>query len=285
MFGIMKRYSKWLLPLLLIPMVQAQTPSNPFFLQTVWQYNGPDIGVGIANLSTSEVASSQLFQTIAPFEDQTLSQVSDRVLLKFGTACNATTNFTTIQKLNSNVIGTVNVSIIALIERSADCYWAEKIATAQSIASSNQLSLKAVLIYDNITYMNTNPVVNDAVGTTTTPSFPTSLPNDQNITSMADYNFDPNSITLAAYFISNAYGSNLSSLADAANAQSTGSNKMVWLVRPVLAPVCWTDCQDGFTTMISSAKGYLSYVIALAAIFLIGKCCKTGFGRCSLTGY
>ncbi|KAG2188606.1 hypothetical protein INT44_001361 [Umbelopsis vinacea] len=238
-------------------MVQAQTPSNPFFLHTLWQYTGTDMSVGVANLSTSEVASSQLFQTIAPYEDQSVSQVNDRVLLKFGTACNATTNYTTIQNLNSNVIASVNnvsISIIALIERSADCYWAEKIATAQAISSANNLLLKAVLIYDNITYMNTNPVVSDAEGTTSTPSYPAGLPNAQNITFMADYNVNPSNLALATYFISNAYGSNLSSLADSANAQSAGSNKMVWLVRPVLAPVCWSNCPDGFTSMISSAK-------------------------------
>jgi len=276
MFGIMNRYSKWLLPLLLIPMVQAQTPSNPFFLHTEWQYTAPDITVGTANLSTSEVAFSQLFQTIAPYADQDVSQVDDRVLLKFGTACNATTNFTTIQNLNSNVISNVagavgNISIIGLIERSADCYWAEKIATAQSIALGNHLSLRAILIYDNITYMNTNPTINAAEGTTSTPEYPNPLPNSQNITFMSDNNVNPSTLTLAAYFISNAYGANLSSLADAANAASTGSSKAVWLVRPVLSSVCWSNCQDGFTSMISSAKGYLSYVIALAALFLIGK--------------
>lgn len=272
----MNRYSKWLLPLLLIPMVQAQTQSNPFFLHTKWQYTAPDITVGTANLSTSEVAYSQLFQTITPYQDQDISQVDDRVLLKFGTACNATTNFTTVQSLNSNVIGNIagavgNISIIALIERSADCYWAEKIATAQSISAGNHLSLMAVLIYDNITYMNTNPIINAAQGTTSTPEYPNPLPNNQNITLMADNNVNPSTLTLAAYFISNAYGANLSSLADAANAASAGSSKAVWLVRPVLSSVCWTNCQDGFTTMISSAKGYLSYVIALAALFLIGK--------------
>ncbi|KAI8577365.1 hypothetical protein K450DRAFT_252142 [Umbelopsis ramanniana AG] len=271
MFGMMKQYGKCLLLLLLIPMVQAQSVSNPFFLHTLWQYTGSDISVGTANLSTSEVASSQLFQTIDPYDDQSVSQINDRVLLKFGTACNATTNFTTVQTLNSNVIGTVsNVSIIALIERSADCYWAEKIATAQSISSTNHLLLKAILIYDNITYMNTNPVVSAAEGTTSTPSYPASLPNDQNITFMKDNNIDLTSYNgLPTYFISNAYGSNLSSLADSANAQSSGNNKMVWLVRPVLATVCWSNCPDGFTSMISSAKGYLSYVIALAALFLV----------------
>jgi hypothetical protein len=257
-------------------MVQAQTPSNPFFLHTEWQYTAPDITVGTANLSTSEVASSQLFQTITPYEDQDVSQVDDRVLLKFGTACNATTNFTTIQNLNNNVISNIagaagNISIIALIERSADCYWAEKIATAQSIASGNHLSLMAILIYDNITYMNTNPTINAASGMTSTPNYPNPLPNNQNISFMADFNVNLNTLNIATYFISNAYGSNLSSLADAANAASAGSSKAVWLVRPVLSPVCWSGCQDGFTAMISSAKGYLSYVIALAALFLIGK--------------
>ncbi|KAH8554447.1 hypothetical protein BGW37DRAFT_479753 [Umbelopsis sp. PMI_123] len=271
MFTIKRPYIMWLLPLLLISMVQAQSISNPFFLQTEWVYNASDIRSGFPLSNTSVVASSQLFQTVSPFEDQNTSQVTDRILLNFGTACNATTNFTTIQALNNNVISSVsNASIIALIERSSGCFWAEKIATAQSISSANNLTLSAALIYDNVSYPNTNPMINNTTGTTSTPNYPMPLPAVQNISDMPDNNINPNDLTLAVYFISNAYGTSLSALAAAANVQSANTDgKKVWLVRPVLSPTCWTNCSDGLISTLSAQKGYLIYIIALAAIFLI----------------
>jgi len=86
---------------------------------------------------------------------------------------------------------------------------------------------------------------------------------------MTDNNIMTGALTIAVYFASNAYGTSLLQKVNAANAASVTDNKEVWLFRPILYPTCWTNCPDALTTMLAASKGYLSYIIGLAAIFLI----------------
>lgn len=139
-----------------------------------------------------------------------------------------------------------------------------------AIANANQLNITAALIYDNIPYPGSNPVVNPTVGSTSTPNYPNPLPAVQNIANMSDNNIMTGALTIAVYFASNAYGTNLSAMVDVANANSITQNKQVWLFRPVVYPTCWTNCPDVLNTMLAASKGYLSYIIGLAAVFLIG---------------
>lgn len=262
-----------LLPLLLIPLAQAQSTSNPFYMQTAWFFNVTRIHEGYSDSSTSKTASSQDFQTVFPYLDEKQYQDNlDRVVLNFGTACKATTNFTTVQALNNNTISSLgNATVVALIERSTDCMWAEKLSTAQSIASANYLKMTAAIIYDNVYYPGSDPVINATVGSTSTPVYPNPLQPERNISLMQDNNVMTGGLNIAVYFASNAYGTNLSALVKAANANSATDNKEVWLFAAVLYPTCWTNCPSAMGFLFAASKGYLSYIIALAAAFVIGK--------------
>jgi hypothetical protein len=231
------------------------------------------ISGGYSDSSTSKTASSQDFQTVFPYQDERQYQDNlDRVVLNFGTACKATTNFTTVQALNNNTISSLgNATVVALIERSSDCMWAEKLSTAQSIASANFLKMTAAIIYDNVYYPGSDPVINATVGSTSTPIYPNPLQPERNISLMKDNNVMPGGLNIAVYFASNAYGTNLSALVEAANANSATNNKEVWLFTAVLYPTCWSNCPSAMGFLFAASKGYLSYIIALAAVFVIGK--------------
>ncbi|RUS14856.1 hypothetical protein BC937DRAFT_93225 [Endogone sp. FLAS-F59071] len=85
------------------------------------------------------------------------------ILMNFGTGCRDTTNASTIYALNNNFSRFANNDAfqltpkIAFIYQGGSCLWSEKLLNAKSIATSTNMSLSGVVIYDlNTSSINTN---------------------------------------------------------------------------------------------------------------------------------
>jgi hypothetical protein len=266
--------------LLLVPIVYGQSMANPVFQIQNW-VNLTSTSLDGGKVSVDQVAFSQQFQSINITNDYDTANNDcgtdvicgpTRFVINFDYACNATVNSSMLQTTNENIFAAVHNSphkAIALISRGGNCNWTQKVTTAQTIATTIQLPLDAILIYDNNVYANsTDEIENVNDGSVQTPTYPSNaLPNIQNVSYMQDNDLNASALTVAVYFASNEFGRNLAQNVSLDSNNSLNSNyKQVWVITPILG----TIQNNSFSSMLAASKGYLSYIIGLAAIFLVG---------------
>ncbi|KAG2184503.1 hypothetical protein INT43_000412 [Umbelopsis isabellina] len=276
MFSRIKLLSAYL-TLLSIPIVYGQTVANPVFQIQNW-VGFTSTSITNDNLGLDEVAFSLQFQTInvgsdynsADHECGTAATCGPRrYVVNLDYACNATFNATTLEAANGNVFAAAhNIShkAVGLISRGGNCNWTEKVTIAQSIAAATQLPLDAIIIYDNQRYTNYTDDLLDNTGPIQPPTYG-ELPADQNATTMFDNDLNVGALTMAVYFASNEFGQALAQNVSIASTNSmNNTNKQIWVWTPILG----YSNDNSFSTMLAASKGYLSYIIGLAAIFLVG---------------
>ncbi|CAM0135809.1 unnamed protein product [Umbelopsis sp. WA50703] len=254
--------------------------ANPVFQIQNW-VNLTSTSLDGGKVSVDQVAFSQQFQSINITNDYDTANNDcgtdvicgpTRFVINFDYACNATVNSSMLQTTNENIFAAVHNSphkAIALISRGGNCNWTQKVTTAQTIATTIQLPLDAILIYDNNVYANsTDEIENVNDGSVQTPTYPSNaLPNIQNVSYMQDNDLNASALTVAVYFASNEFGRNLAQNVSLDSNNSLNSNyKQVWVITPILG----TIQNNSFSSMLAASKGYLSYIIGLAAIFLVG---------------
>ncbi|OBZ88535.1 hypothetical protein A0J61_03414 [Choanephora cucurbitarum] len=252
----------------------AANVRNPVFWEQSFMVNiSNPTGVPTLVPSTSYMTSSQDFQGI--YVDSNSRSSPNRVVFNFGESCPSSN--TTIENITQMNFGSLNIRVldsrekIALVKR-GNCSWSEKIRTVNQLASSNSISISAVFIYDNETHGNTITVDRTPVtgsGTISPPSYPDPLPAERSVLNMSDNDLDPSSPSATVvYFIPAVYGNQFVDRINQMYNSSYPDMRRFWLLTPYLEEVSWgLSGDDGF---FSTGRGYLSYIIALAAIFLIG---------------
>ncbi|KAI9473884.1 MAG: hypothetical protein EXX96DRAFT_465363, partial [Benjaminiella poitrasii] len=134
------------------------------------------------------------------------------------------------------------------------------------------ISITAVFIYDNNTYgnnitVNRTPVTGS--GSLGPPAYPTPLPADRSVLNMSDNDLEFSSpSTTTVYFIPFIYGNAFVERIKQSYNASNPDVRHYWLLTPYLEEVTWG--YSGADNFFATGRGYLSYIIALAAIFLIG---------------
>lgn len=178
----------------------------------------------------------------------------------------------TLQALNQNGI-LYNSSIqyapkVALVKRGS-CNWSEKIAVANSFSSL--INISAVFIYDNNDYAEVQLSSTQIIGTGSLrpPTFSTPLPPSRNILNMTDNDLNMmNPSDTVVYFIPFKYGDAFVQRINASFNSSIPDIRQYWLATAYLDEVSWGN--SGGDSFFSTGRGYLSYIIALAALFIIG---------------
>lgn len=199
-----------------------------------------------------------------------------RIIFNFGDSCQSdNTTIDYIRQINFNSIDVapiVNAQKIALVKR-GNCNWSEKVSVVNSLALANHINITAVFIYDNETHGTNISIVRTAVagsGSIGPPSYTTPLPAARSILNMTDNDVamsNPSATTV--YFLPFVYGNTFVQRINASYDPSNPTIMQYWLLTPYMEEVSWGfSSGDGF---FSTGRGYLSYIIALAAIFLIGK--------------
>ncbi|CEP11106.1 hypothetical protein [Parasitella parasitica] len=223
--------------------------------------------------STSNMVTSQDFQGI--HIDSNPRNAPDRIIFNFGESCKSSnTTIDTIQQLNNNSISAAAIQYaqkIALVKR-GNCNWSEKMSVVNSLALSHNINITAMFIYDNDTHHDNNitiarkPVVGS--GSIGPPNYSVPLPAYRSVLNMTDNDLGMTSpSTTVVYFVPNAYGTTWVDRISQSYNSSLPNMRIFWLITPYLEEVSWGYAgEDGF---FSTGKGYLSYIIALAAIFLI----------------
>jgi hypothetical protein len=164
----------------------------------------------------------------------------------------------------------MNAQKVALVKR-GNCNWSEKLSVVSKLAKEDNINITAVFIYDNNTHnvdIQRKPV--QGTGSIRPPIFPNELPAERSILNMTDNDLEMTSpSTTVVYFMPYVYGKTFIARINQTYNASSPDMRQYWLITPYLEEINWTDnTGDDF---FSSGKGYLSYIIALAAIFLIGK--------------
>lgn len=179
----------------------------------------------------------------------------------------------TIRQLNYNslqVPAIVNAQKLALVKR-GNCNWSEKLTVVNQLATASNINITAVYIYDNSTHseiaIDRKPVV--GTGSQGPPNYPNALPTSRSILNMSDNDLDmTNPSTTTVYFLPYVYGNTLVTHVNQTYNTTNPDIRQYWLITPYLEEVSWG--YTGEENFFSSGKAYLSYIIALAAIFLIG---------------
>ena len=197
-----------------------------------------------------------------------------RFVFNFGQSCRSSN--TTIESLQALNLNGMNVSSIrdaqkvALVQR-GNCNWSEKLAVVKSF--SNYINVTAMFIYDNDTFGNVPALVNTAVygsNSVSLPSFNASLPPSRNIDAMPDNDLKSMlPLSTVVYYLPAIYGNLLVQRINTSVDPNNPSVRRYWLLSPYLEQVSWGS--PGGESFFGSSRGYLSYIIALAAIFVIGK--------------
>ncbi|KAI8333009.1 hypothetical protein BD560DRAFT_415115 [Blakeslea trispora] len=253
---------------------EAADIRNPVFWEQSFMVNisNPN-SVPTLVQSTSYMTTSQDFQGI--YLDSNPRSPPNRVVFNFGESCSSSnTTIETIKQMNFNSLQAQVLKSrekIALVKRGS-CSWSEKIRIVNQLASSNSISVSAVFIYDNETHGNSITVDRTPVtgsGTIGPPVYPNPLPADRSVLNMTDNDLDLSSPSATAvYFIPSVYGNQFVDRINQMYNASYPDMRRFWLLTPYLEEVSWgLSGDDGF---FSTGRGYLSYIIALAAIFLIG---------------
>ncbi|KAI8874914.1 hypothetical protein K501DRAFT_234403 [Backusella circina FSU 941] len=169
-----------------------------------------------------------------------------------------------------------NSGKIALVKRGI-CNWSDKIQVVTSLAAANQLNVTAIFIYDNDTHSNENISIN-AIPTTGSGSlspqqYETPLPASRSVLNMTDNDIMNSVLPMPMYFVPFSYGNDLVSKINATNANTDPTLREFWVIAPYTSEVGWgydNSFGSGFLAAFASGKGYLSYIIALAGLFIIG---------------
>lgn len=178
-----------------------------------------------------------------------------------------------IQTLNNNSIlagGIIYSQKIALVKR-GNCNWSEKLTTVQDLSNANNLHVTAMVVYDNESYANISIERTYVYGTASvdTPEYSTPLPAERNVVNMSDNDllFSSNSKT-SVYFIPLVYGELfIQRLNDSFNPNNP-TLRDYWMLSPLaIDPNQNSPSRDGF---FGEGRAYISYIIALGAIFVIG---------------
>jgi hypothetical protein len=193
---------------------------------------------------------------------------TQRLLFDFSYSCESTnTSFESLQEDNLDNLQYVsiqNLPRIALIQRGY-CNWSEKIRVASNISAAHNLNMSAIILFDNDTHGQQIDVsVQPAGKVSGTPSYASQLPVERNVSAMQDNDIDGTiADTPPVFFVPNSYGKTLQSMITNATAPNA---KQFWQIT-VLLSASWVNKDDNDGLAVS--RGYLSYIIALAAIFLI----------------
>ncbi|KAI7904712.1 uncharacterized protein BX663DRAFT_503264 [Cokeromyces recurvatus] len=262
-----------LLLLLLISPICAIKVPNPIFWERSFTMNiTNDNSIGTLIPSTSNMVTCQDFQGI--HLDINSRNAPDRIVFNFEESCQSSNmSINTIQQINAYGIeapAIKNAQKIALVKR-GNCKWSEKISVVNHLALSNNISITAVFIYDNITYGDNITISRIPVtgsGSLSPPTYPTPLPADRSVLNMSDNDLEfSGPSTTAVYFIPFIYGNRFVERIKQSYNASNPTMRQYWLLTPYLEEVSWGySSADNF---FATGRGYLSYIIALAAVFLI----------------
>ncbi|SAL98034.1 hypothetical protein [Absidia glauca] len=296
-------FDGWLLWLwvlcLLHTVTRAQSPSNPVFWQVPIVYNTSEpLDQGSMVNGESRLAVSQDFQVVNPGDDG--SYEHKRLLVDMSDGCSNKTNLSTIQQWNDKTLTTSvirSLPKIALIERGG-CSWNRKLTAVNYLSSLYRLNIEALMIYDNDTHGISTSFALQPVGSTEAQkpgSYSSPLPYDRNVSSMGDNDISrdgssvssngSNSAHPSVYFTTKDYGLYLKKLNHTYPSQVANNGQPSYLqqyyqITLFLSDSPWQstdtskdgndDGGSGFSSLLASSRGYLSYIIALVAVFLIG---------------
>jgi hypothetical protein len=178
----------------------------------------------------------------------------------------------TLQEMNYNSIQTNALQSsqnMALVKR-GHCNWSEKVAIVNNLSLLNNLNITAIMIYDNDTHnaniqISSTPIT--GVGSTAPPQFSSPLPASRDILNFTDNDLHSATDPIV-YFVPNNYGTIFVSRLNAMYNSTMPNMRYYWLITPYFDQITWGfSSTDSFFAV---GKGYLSYIIALAAIFIIG---------------
>lgn len=146
-------------------------------------------------------------------------------------------------------------------------------SVVNNLALANNINITAMFIYDNDTHNDNNiTIARKAVvgsGSIGPPEYSTPLPAYRSVLNMTDNDLGMTSpSTTVVYFVPNVYGVTFVDRINQSYNASIPNMRTFWLITPYLEEVSWGYA--GGDSFFSTGKGYLSYIIALAAIFLIG---------------
>ncbi|ORX51200.1 hypothetical protein DM01DRAFT_1347029 [Hesseltinella vesiculosa] len=216
------------------------------------------------------LAQSQYFQTA--YNAQAVLNLllnSDNLIglpiFDFADACNASVPVSSINNgeystaMNITSFGQLNK--LALVQRGG-CTWTQKSNTIANMSSAYELRVISILLYDNNTTPQTTYSLSDSNTVPPVPSYNSLLPNNYNISFMSDNDLPSNGFVsnMSVFFIPNDYGQWLRTLIYTSTS-SIKAYSNIYYVYGVIAL--------GATPSSSQSSVYLSWVIALAAIFLL----------------
>ncbi|KAG1461406.1 hypothetical protein G6F56_005739 [Rhizopus delemar] len=150
---------------------------------------------------------------------------------------------------------------VALVKRGA-CSWSEKVSVINDLSSSEKMNVTAALIYDNQTYSGISIKTALYQATVSFPEYSTPLPSDRSVLNMTDNDLSQSSI--GVYFVPYVYGNTLKSKLNKTYNSSDPTIRTFWSITTYFPQ---DDSSNGF---VGSIRGYFAYIIALAAIFVIG---------------
>lgn len=156
---------------------------------------------------------------------------------------------------------------IALIQR-GHCNWSQKIQTVMNVSSANDLKVSAAIVYDNITRQDAGFVIKPSSGFRGIGPYDSTLPTNRNISSMSDNDLSNASLRIPVYFVPKDYGD---TLLNASNIDPAYPGYTELMQLCAYLDGAWFTNGKGNPSVWVISRGYLSYVIALAAVFLIGK--------------
>lgn len=216
--------------------------------------------------------------------------------------CSNNTNLSTLQQWNDKTLTTSVIRSLpkmALIERGG-CSWNRKLTSVNYLSSLYRLNIEALMIYDNDTHGISTSFELQPIGSTEAQkpeSYSTPLPYNRNISSMGDNDISrngssaishgSNSTLLSVYFTTKEYGLYLKKLnhtypSPEASNDLSSNLQQYYQIALFLSDSLWQNTDtpkdgnndgggSGFSSLLASSRGYLSYIIALVAVFLIGK--------------
>lgn len=146
-------------------------------------------------------------------------------------------------------------------------------AVVNDLTRAHYLNVTAVFIYDNDTHggaVSIEKTLTTGTGRAGPATYSTDLPPARNILSMPDNDLltIPSSSSITVFFIPLIYGESFIQKINASYNPSSPDIRNFTLLTPYFEERSWPPYNESF---FSGSRGYLSYIIALAAVFLIGK--------------
>lgn len=137
-----------------------------------------------------------------------------------------------------------------------------------NISSANSLNVSAAILYDNTTRQDAAYVTVPFPGFKGVGSYDSTLPSDRNISSMSDNDLSGAPLRIPVYFVPKSYGD---SLLNASNTDPMYPGYTEFMQLCAYLDKAWFTNGNNNPSVWVISRGYLSYIIALAAVFLIGK--------------